>query len=144
MGHGAIPQQRRKQPGLFSGIDEEHAPPVTGKSSNILTATVIGDRVAVVTAWERTHIVTIARKKLLLGLTMAEPMSSILEVPGYWRSRAAQSRATADEMEYPGAKCAMLGIAAGYDHLALRAEARIAEKGARKKPPCPSPARRPA
>ena len=64
MGHGAIPQQRREQPALFSGIDEEHALSVTG---NILAATVIGDRVAVVTAWERTHIVTIARKKLHTG-----------------------------------------------------------------------------
>jgi hypothetical protein len=65
---------------------------------------------------------------------MAEPMSSILEIPGYWRSRAAQSRAAADEMEYPGARHSMLGIAAGYDHMALRAEARIAEKDALQKP----------
>lgn len=75
---------------------------------------------------------------------MAEPMSSILEIPGYWRSRAEQSRATADEMEYPGAKRSMLGIAAGYDHLALRAEARIAEKDALEKPTTPPPAWRPA
>ena len=69
---------------------------------------------------------------------MAEPMSSILENPGYWRSRAAQSRATADAMEYPGAKRSMLGIATGYDHMALRAEARIAEKDALKKPNQPA------
>lgn len=71
---------------------------------------------------------------------MAEPMSLILEIPGYWRSRAEQSRATADEMEYSGAKHSMLGIAAGYDHMALRAEARIAEKDAPKKPTSQPPA----
>jgi len=71
---------------------------------------------------------------------MAEPVSSILEIPGYWRSRAAQSRATAAEMEYPGAKCSMLGIAAGYDHMALRAETRIAEKDALQKPASLPPA----
>ena len=79
----------------------------------------------------------------------AEPVSSILvssilEIAGYWRGRAAQSRATADEMEYPGARRAMLGIAAGYEHMARRAEARIAEKDALEKPTGPPSALRPA
>jgi hypothetical protein len=74
---------------------------------------------------------------------MAEPMSLILEIPSYWRSRAEQSRVTAGEMEYSGARRSMLGIAAGYDHMALRAEVRIAERDALEKPTSPLPARLP-
>ena len=89
-------------------------------------------------------MVTMASEKPRVAQRLAEPMSSILAIPGYWRSRAAQSRVTAHEMEYPGAKRSMLGIAAGYDHMALRAEARIAEKDALKKPASPPLARPPA
>jgi hypothetical protein len=81
---------------------------------------------------------TMASEKPHGGRTTTEPASSILEIPGYWRSLAADARVTADETEYPGAKHSMLGIAAAYDHMALRAEARIAERVALKKPAMPT------
>jgi len=54
--------------------------------------------------------------------------SSIIEIPDYWRSRAEEARVTADAMRDLETKRSMLGIAAGYDHMALRAEARITAK----------------
>jgi hypothetical protein len=81
---------------------------------------------------------TMASEKPGSGVARAEPVSSILEIPGYWRSLAADARATADQTEYPEAQRSMLGIAAAYDHMALRAEARITEKVALKKPAIPT------
>jgi hypothetical protein len=44
----------------------------------------------------------------------------------YWRSRAEEARAIADMMDDPEAQRTMLGIADGYDRMAVRAAARAA------------------
>ena len=46
--------------------------------------------------------------------------------PKYWHERAEEARATAEGMSDPEAKRAMLVIAAGYELIAKRAEAREA------------------
>ena len=43
----------------------------------------------------------------------------------YWRKRAEESRLIAEGMRDPEAKRMLLNIAAGYDHLAARAELRV-------------------
>jgi hypothetical protein len=45
--------------------------------------------------------------------------------PKYWRARAKQARAEADQMLDPKVKQALLGIAENYDQLAERAEAMV-------------------
>jgi hypothetical protein len=45
-----------------------------------------------------------------------------LNSPEYWRARAEESRAAADQMKDPGARETMLGIAKGFDDMAARIE----------------------
>jgi hypothetical protein len=51
-------------------------------------------------------------------------MPSEVDAPERWRTRAAEARATADEMSDPEAKRTLLNIAEAYERLARRAEAR--------------------
>ena len=50
-------------------------------------------------------------------------MPSPLGDPEYWRSRAEEARAQADQMRDPDAKRTLLNIAKNYDQLAEQAEA---------------------
>jgi hypothetical protein len=53
----------------------------------------------------------------------------------YWRERAAEARAVADQMRNPSSRLVMLDIANGYDDFAERAEERhAAEQLARRQP----------
>ena len=51
-------------------------------------------------------------------------MPTVLRDPEYWRERAETARAQAAAMSDPVAKRAMIEIAANYEKLAQRAEAR--------------------
>jgi hypothetical protein len=57
------------------------------------------------------------------GKTMETHKSSMLENPGYWRSRAEDARSIANESQNPKIKRTMLDVAAGYDRMAQHAEA---------------------
>jgi hypothetical protein len=50
--------------------------------------------------------------------------SSHLNDPEYWRDRAKEARAMAENIADPGSKQKMLEVAANYEHLAKRAEDR--------------------
>jgi hypothetical protein len=50
-----------------------------------------------------------------------------LQSAAYWRHRAEEARAKADQMQDQDAKSTMLGIAHSYDLQALRAHAREAQ-----------------
>jgi hypothetical protein len=50
---------------------------------------------------------------------------ALLNDPAHWRKRAAEARASAEEMTDPEAKLTMLAIAADYEKLALRAADRL-------------------
>ena len=52
---------------------------------------------------------------------------SIMHDHKHWRARAEEARAMAEQMPDPEAKRMMLGIAEGYEKLALRAEQRAAQ-----------------
>ena len=54
--------------------------------------------------------------------------TSFINDPGHWRKRAEEARTLANQMNDETAKQTMLSIAADYDRLAERAEARA--KGA--------------
>jgi hypothetical protein len=45
--------------------------------------------------------------------------------PGYWRDRAEEARAQAEQMHDPTARRTLLGIAVNYEELAEQAEARL-------------------
>ena len=47
----------------------------------------------------------------------------------YWRARAAEARAKADQMQDPTAKATMNRVAEGYEYLAAVAAKREAESG---------------
>jgi hypothetical protein len=51
-----------------------------------------------------------------------EPMPGILSRAEYWRERAAEARAVADNVVDDGARSAMLQVAAGYDAMAMHKE----------------------
>jgi hypothetical protein len=51
-------------------------------------------------------------------------MLSLLRYPQYWRERAKTARAQAEAIDDPIAKDVMLQVAANYEKLATRAEAR--------------------
>ena len=51
-------------------------------------------------------------------------MSSLLDDPEHWRSRAEEARSVAEQLSDPEAKRTMLRIAAEYELLAERAERR--------------------
>lgn len=51
-------------------------------------------------------------------------MSVIIGSPEHWLKRAEEARTTADGMQDPAAKAAMLVIAENYEMIAKRAEAR--------------------
>lgn len=44
--------------------------------------------------------------------------------PEYWRGRAAEARAIADQLDDPEARAAMIAVAEGYEKIAARYEAR--------------------
>jgi hypothetical protein len=48
--------------------------------------------------------------------------------PEYWRKRAEESRAVADQIVDPDAKEAMFAVAASYEKIALRAEVALKAK----------------
>lgn len=48
--------------------------------------------------------------------------------PEYWRSRAEEARAQADQMHDESTRQTLLGIADNYDQLAGQAEARLKSK----------------
>ncbi len=52
---------------------------------------------------------------------MGEIVASTNKVE-HWRSRAAEARATAEQMTHPEAKATMLSIAAGYERMARQEE----------------------
>ncbi len=52
--------------------------------------------------------------------------ASFINDPKHWRERAEQMRTIAEETHNPLAKETMLRIAQDYEHLAQRAEARLA------------------
>jgi hypothetical protein len=52
-------------------------------------------------------------------------VSSHLNDPGYWRNRADELRAIAENVKDPTAKATLLGCAQDYDLLAERAEERL-------------------
>jgi hypothetical protein len=54
--------------------------------------------------------------------------TSLIQEPQHWRERADQMLALADKATDTVAKETMLSIAAGYEHLAQRAEQRLAKK----------------
>jgi hypothetical protein len=51
-------------------------------------------------------------------------VSSYTNDPEYWRGRAEEARATAEEMHDPASKTALLKIAQGYEYLAANAAKR--------------------
>jgi len=53
-----------------------------------------------------------------------------IDDPNYWRSRADEARAIADQLNDTDAKRTMLDIAAGYERMAARAANRAALKAA--------------
>jgi hypothetical protein len=55
---------------------------------------------------------------------VAQMPSSLINEPEYWRARAEEIRALADDMKNPDAQKTMLKVADDYDRLAKRAEAR--------------------
>jgi len=48
--------------------------------------------------------------------------------PGYWRARAEEVRAIADDMKHSRSKEIMLGIAEDYEKIAQITEARLQQK----------------
>jgi len=52
-----------------------------------------------------------------------------LRTPEYWRERAAEARTLAESMKDPQSKRAMLNVAASYENVAKRAQARRLGKG---------------
>jgi hypothetical protein len=54
------------------------------------------------------------------------PTVPLLHDAKHWRDRAQEARAQAEQMSDPQAKSDMLGIADGYERLAMRAEERLA------------------
>jgi hypothetical protein len=52
---------------------------------------------------------------------------SIFNDAEHWRTRAREARMQAEQMQDEESKRAMLGIAAGYDRLAERADMRVAK-----------------
>jgi hypothetical protein len=55
-----------------------------------------------------------------------------LQSAAYWRDRAEEARAKAGQMHSEDARSTMLGIAHGYDLMALRADGREAPPGGEK------------
>ena len=53
-------------------------------------------------------------------------MSNLLDNPEWWRKRAEEARTIATSMRNADGKHMMLGVAASYEELARRAEARRA------------------
>jgi hypothetical protein len=51
--------------------------------------------------------------------------SELMSNPQHWRERAEEARTNAEQINDPEAKRLMLGIAASYERLALRAEERV-------------------
>jgi hypothetical protein len=51
--------------------------------------------------------------------------TALADDPKHWRDRAHEARTRAGELNDPGSKRQMLGIARGYDRLAERAEDRL-------------------
>jgi hypothetical protein len=51
-------------------------------------------------------------------------MSTIIDEPAHWRSRAEKARTNADQMKSPESRRTMLEIATRYDRLAELAERR--------------------
>jgi hypothetical protein len=56
------------------------------------------------------------------------PMPPKIDDPAYWRRCAVEARRTADQLDDPIAKKAMLDIAISYEQLAALAAARLAPK----------------
>ena len=52
-------------------------------------------------------------------------MPSTFGTPQYWRERAEEARALAQQMTDPEAQRAMLSVAQSYEKIALRAEAAL-------------------
>jgi hypothetical protein len=67
------------------------------------------------------------RKEIKKAKTRVMP-SSHLNDPEYWRDRAKEARAIAEDMADPVYKQKMLDVAANYEYLAKRAEDRRAGK----------------
>jgi hypothetical protein len=55
-------------------------------------------------------------------------MTSVLDDPQHWRSRATELRVLSRELDDIAGQVAMLQIADGYDRLAARAEQRMLAK----------------
>jgi hypothetical protein len=55
-------------------------------------------------------------------------MANLLDKPERWRKRAEEMRTIADGMREPTTKRMMLDLAVSYDHLAERADQRLALK----------------
>ncbi len=51
-------------------------------------------------------------------------MRALINDPEHWRQRAEEARTIAEQIGDPHAKLMMIGIADGYDKLAVRAEER--------------------
>jgi len=66
-----------------------------------------------------------------------QPLPPIVYDIKHWRDRADEARQMADQIADAAAKDAMLQVAAGYDRLAERAAARIAEYQAAHLAPAP-------
>jgi hypothetical protein len=55
-------------------------------------------------------------------------MTSLLDDPEHWRSRAEEARVFAEKLSDPESKCTMLRIAADYERLAEAAERRTTKE----------------